>query len=147
MVYITGLINEHSGIWSWFAQEKALPGCLVFAQKQVFEAKKNRIGPQQSQRVALWTLPNSSSRPLALIQVEKGSKLVSPIHTDDDGDNWQTTLYPTGDTEADRGDRMAIYLAAPNCDQLRGPGWWKSVRYRVSLVDTNSASQKLKVCL
>ena len=81
-----------------------------------------------------------------MVQVEKGAKLVSPVHTDDDGDTWQTTLYPTGDTEADRGDRMAIYLAAPNCDQLRGPGWWKSVRYRVSLVDTNSTSQKLKVC-
>ena len=57
-----------------------------------------------------------------MVQVEKGAKLVSPVHTDDDGDTWQTTLYPTGDTEADRGDRMAIYLAAPNCDQLRGPG-------------------------
>ena len=123
------------------------PGALRLRKIKFSRQKKPRIAPQQSQRVALWTLPNTSSRPLALMQIEKGSKLVSPIHTDDDGDNWQTTLYPTGDTEADRGDRMAIYLAAPNCDQLRGPGWWKSVRYRVSLVDTNSASQKLKVCL
>ena len=53
MVYITGLINEHSGIWSWFAQEKALPGCLVSAQKQVFEAKKKRLKGHNNHRVAL----------------------------------------------------------------------------------------------
>ena len=126
-------------------KRKLCPGALCLRKNKFSRQKKNRIGPQQSQSRVVDT--NTSSRPLALMQVEKGSKLVSPIHTDDDGDNWQTTLYPTGDTEADRGDRMAIYLAAPNCDQLRGPGWWKSVRYRVSLVDTNSASQKLKVCL
>ena len=45
----------------------------------------------------------------------KGAKLVSLVHTDDDGDTWQTTLYPTGNIEVDRGDRMAIF-ARPESD-------------------------------
>ena len=41
-------------------------------------------------------------------KTERGAKLVSPLFVDSDKEKWRVTLYPTGDADDERGDRMGV---------------------------------------